>query len=136
MVPAIRGVNHVTLVVTELSRSIAFYVETLGCRLRARWKRGAYLELGPVWLCLELAPQGDKSLPPGALTRLDDSHIAFSVDALPIMTVTKWKENKSEGDSLYFVDPDGHKLELHVGDLETRLASCRQRPYEGMEFFE
>ena len=127
MVPTIRGVNHVTLVVTELSRSIAFYVETLGFRLRAKWKRGAYLD-GPLWLCLELGP---------AVARPDDSHIAFSVAALPgDIAVTKWKDNKSEGPSLYFLDPDGHKLELHVGDLESRLRSCRERPYDGMEFFD
>lgn len=31
------------------------------------------------------------------------------------------EENLSEGDSLYFLDPDGHKLELHVGSLQSRL---------------
>lgn len=126
MVPTIRGVNHVTLVVTELSRSIAFYVETLGFRLRARWKRGAYLD-GPVWLCLELGT---------AVARPDDSHIAFTVDAIADVAATKWKDNTSEGASLYLLDPDGHKLEVHVGDLETRLNACRERPYDGMEFFD
>jgi glutathione S-transferase len=126
MVPAIRGVNHVTLVVTDLSRSIAFYVENLGFRLRARWKRGAYLD-GPVWLCLELGP---------AVARPDDSHLAFTVDALPALSVPTWKENRSEGASLYLVDPDGHKLELHVGDLVSRLEACREHPYDGMELFE
>lgn len=129
MVPGLRGVNHVTLVVTDLGRSIAFYVETLGFRLRARWRRGAYLD-GPVWLCLELAPPGER------IARHDDSHLAFTVDELPAtLAAPAWKENRSEGPSLYFVDPDGHKLELHVGSLETRLAACREHPYEDMELF-
>lgn len=47
---------------------------------------------------------------------------------------TVWKDNKSEGQSFYFLDPDGHKLELHVGDLASRLAQCREKPYSGMRF--
>ncbi|ECC9552432.1 hypothetical protein DTF12_00300 [Salmonella enterica subsp. salamae] len=35
---------------------------------------------------------------------------------------------------LYLLDPDGHKLELHVGNLASRLAQCREKPYSGMRF--
>lgn len=48
--------------------------------------------------------------------------------------VREWKQNRSEGDSFYFLDPDGHRLEAHVGDLRSRLAACRQAPYAGMRF--
>jgi catechol 2,3-dioxygenase-like lactoylglutathione lyase family enzyme len=127
-----------TLAVRDLDRALHFYVDLLGCRPRARWRRGAYVEAGSLWLCLELdaragAPQND------------DSHMALSVDATEFALIaqairaegaTVWKENRSEGDSLYFLDPDGHKLEIHVGDLRTRLESCRTRPYDGMKFFE
>ncbi|HBD80388.1 MAG TPA: hypothetical protein DC039_07090, partial [Leclercia adecarboxylata] len=70
-------------------------------------------------------------------------HYAFSVEPehfyavaqkLKYAGVTVWKENKSEGASFYFLDPDGHKLELHVGDLAARLAACREKPYAGMVF--
>jgi hypothetical protein len=33
-----------------------------------------------------------------------------------------FKENTSPGKSLYFLDPDGHKLEIHVGTPEMRIA--------------
>ena len=54
----------------------------------------------------------------------DYTHYAFTVaeadfepfsNKLEQAGVTVWKQNKSEGASFYFLDPDGHKLELHVG---------------------
>ena len=37
--------------------------------------------------------------------------------------------------SLYFLDPNGHKLEIHVSDLAARLRAARQDPWEGLELF-
>ena len=96
------------------------------------------MEAGALWLCLELDPRAGEP-------QVDDSHIALSVDeaefdrmaqAIRASGTKLWKENQSEGASLYLLDPDGHKLEIHVGDLRTRLESCRARPYEGMVFEE
>ncbi|MEG6705638.1 glutathione transferase, partial [Pseudomonas aeruginosa] len=60
----------------------------------------------------------------------------FSRDAAQLRAhgVREWKQNRSEGDSFYFLYPDGHRLEAHVGDLRSRLAACRQAPYAGMSF--
>ena len=75
----------------------------------------------------------------------DYTHIAFDVRAedFPMMRqkleqadVNFWKDNKSQGDSIYFLDPDGHKLEIHVGNLQTRLNAIKQRPYNRLELFE
>ena len=135
----VRGINHVTLAVRDVERALHFYVDRLGSRLRARWARGAYLEAGTLWLCLEL----DERV--GARPTADDSHIAFAVDAADFTALAQavrasgaavWKDNRSEGESLYFCDPDGHKLEIHVGDLGSRLRACRHRPYDAMELFE
>jgi catechol 2,3-dioxygenase-like lactoylglutathione lyase family enzyme len=129
---AISGINHLTLAVRDLDRALGFYVDGLGCRLRARWDRGAYLEAGGLWLCLELDVE--------ARAWNDDTHIAFSVTPSELETLAVgapvWKENRSEGASRYILDPDGHKLELHVGDLASRLHACRERPYAGMVFEE
>ena len=58
------------------------------------------------------------------------------VEQLRGANVKEWRDNRSEGASFYFLDPDGHKLETHVGDLASRLQACRQRPYAGMKFFD
>jgi hypothetical protein len=47
--------------------------------------------------------------------------------------VMEFQENRTEGASLYFLDPDGHKLEVHVGDLESRLRAARANPWDGLE---
>lgn len=133
----VQGLNHVTLGVVDLARALRIYQGVLGARLRARWDRGAYLELGSTWLCLEVTS--------AAAARGDDSHLAFTVQPpdLPALAegllaegCRSWKENRSEGASFYFLDLDGHKLELHAGDLASRLAACRAHPYPGMVLFD
>jgi glutathione S-transferase fosA5 len=133
------SLNHVTLSVTELERSFRFYSQVLGFRPLARWNRGAYLLAGEqTWICLSVDPH----------TRIaslaEYSHLAFSAtDTSFADTVARirdsgaavWQDNSSEGDSYYFLDPDGHKLEVHVGDWKSRVEACRQRPYDGMIFF-
>ena len=73
------------------------------------------------------------------------THLAFTIatddfaiwrSRLAAAQIPQWKENTSEGDSLYILDPDGHKLELHVGDWRSRLASAKAAPFEEtMTFF-
>ncbi len=129
----ISGLNHLTLAVSELERSIAFYRDVLGFRLRAQWDEGAYLEAGSLWLCLSLDHVMRSAPHP------DYTHVAFDVspDAFDVLSgrvrasTTLWKDNKSEGPSLYFLDPDGHKLELHVGSLTSRLAHFRANAKPG-----
>ncbi|WP_213937366.1 fosfomycin resistance glutathione transferase [Pseudomonas sp. dw_612] len=133
------GLNHLTLAVTDLNRSVAFYQNLLQLRLDATWDTGAYLSLPGLWLCLSHDPS--RNAEPAA----DYTHYAFTLSAadfLPFVErlrsagVKEWRDNRSEGASFYFLDPDGHKLEVHVGDLASRLEACRQRPYAGMKFFD
>ena len=115
-------------------------METLGSRPLARWSKGAYLLVGDLWLCLTL-DERTSSLP-----RPEYSHIAFSVHAarfddaaasIRASGAVIWQDNRSEGASLYFLDPDGHKLEIHAGDWRTRLAAMKDDPWEpSIEFFD
>ena len=135
---AVSGLNHVTLAVRDLPRSLSFYRDVLGFRLRAEWPEGAYLEAGALWLCLSLDAEARTSPHP------DYSHIAFDVAAEGFDALSErisraaepWRANRSEGDSLYFLDPDGHKLEIHVGTLASRLAHYAERPLAGRTLHE
>jgi catechol 2,3-dioxygenase-like lactoylglutathione lyase family enzyme len=134
------GLNHLTLAVADLERSFAFYTDLLGFWPAALWNTGAYLTLGELWLCLSLdpardAPPGERDYTHYAFTIAQDDFDAFRTRLLAGGAV-EWRQNKSEGDSFYFLDPDGHQLEAHVGSLASRLDECRDKPYAGMRFFE
>lgn len=134
----VTGINHITLAVSDVERSLAFYRDVLGCDVRAVWPEGAYLEAGSLWLCLSLDAQVRTAPHP------DYTHIAFSVaeDDFPSLSIRLmnecrlWKANGSEGASVYFLDPDGHKLEIHVGSLRTRLESYRANASKGIEIID
>ena len=126
----LRGLNHVTLAVSRLDDSLRFYRDLLGLDLRAVWREGAYLEAGSLWLCLSVDAAAHHGPHP------DYTHLAFDVGADDFAALSArlsaaapvWRENKSEGESLYILDPDGHKLELHVGSLKSRLDHYRANP--------
>ncbi|WP_269715862.1 fosfomycin resistance glutathione transferase [Caulobacter sp. NIBR2454] len=134
----VRGLNHVTFAVADLERSTTFYRDLLGFQLRARWADGAYLEAGKLWLCLSLDPDARGEPHP------DYTHLALDVAEADFGALSDrvraaapvWKDNRSEGASLYVLDPDGHKLELHVGSLASRLQHYRTHPAPGLEIFD
>jgi catechol 2,3-dioxygenase-like lactoylglutathione lyase family enzyme len=120
----ITGLNHLTLAVSDLDRAINFYSGLLGFSVRLRGPSSAYLEAGTLWLALVLDSNARRG------PRPEYSHAAFTIAQhdLPLLAseltaagVVQWQES-NRSDSFYFVDPDGHKLELHSGDLQNRLS--------------
>ena len=114
--------NHITLAVKNIDTSFAFYHDILGLKPMVKWDKGAYFLAGDFWFCLNV---DEKRLSNPCYT-----HYAFSVtkeefakmsDAIIRRGTEIFKDNKSPGESLYFLDPDGHKLEIHVGNWKTRL---------------
>ncbi|WP_413172422.1 VOC family protein [Anabaena azotica] len=134
----ITGINHITLSVRNLEESISFYTNVLDFRLLAKWTKGAYLSAGDIWLALIL----DQKVRASPLPEYTHIGLTVSIEDFPILSQriqqsgTKiWQDNKSEGDSLYFLDPNDHKLEIHASDLETRIKTAKESPWEGLEFF-
>jgi catechol 2,3-dioxygenase-like lactoylglutathione lyase family enzyme len=121
----ITALNHITLAVTEIERSFSFYRDVLGFRPLVKWNKGAYFLIGPeengFWFCLNV----DSNRQPTPCY----THYAFSVSESDFEKLSRkiientvlFKENTSPGDSLYFLDPDGHKLEIHTGNWNTRM---------------
>lgn len=132
----ITGLNHITLSVNNLNESFFFYKEILGFKPLIKRDKSAYFLAGDFWFCIEQDTfTRTRELP-------EYTHIAFSihqtdfeaiVEKLQKNQIREFKKNTSEGDSLYFLDPNGHKLEIHVGTWQTRLKKYLDDPQ--CEFF-
>jgi 8-oxo-dGTP pyrophosphatase MutT (NUDIX family) len=71
----ITGLNHLTLAVSDLDRSIAFYADLLGFTVRKRKPSSCYLEAGTLWLALVLENGLRRDVLP------EYTHAAFRVSA-------------------------------------------------------
>ncbi len=103
-----------------------------------RWDTGAYLTAGDFWIGLTL----DKSAPE-ATNNSSYTHIAFAIPPedfaalrkrFETLGIEEWQTNSSPGESVYFLDPDGHKLEIHARTLADRLAWLRANPKPGIKW--
>src|SRR5262245_50599022 len=115
------GINHLTWTVTDIETSFAFYVDVLGFKPVMKCTWSAYFLAGEVWISVVTGERRTD-------TRYD--HIAFQVNRadyaalvsrLIVAKAPVWKENQSEGDSFYFLDPSGNKFEIHYSDLAARI---------------
>lgn len=127
----ISGINHITLAVKDIDTAFSFYREILGLTPVARWDQSVYFMAGEIWFALIEDPSVARAYRP------DYSHLAFSCSKEDFPCLKKrlkdhgcrqWSENESEGASFYFLDPDGHRLEIHVGDLTSRIATAPHNP--------
>jgi catechol 2,3-dioxygenase-like lactoylglutathione lyase family enzyme len=71
----LQSLNHLTLAVSDLQKSVTFWHELLGLTLHARWNTGAYLTCGDLWVCLSY-DEARQYVPP---QESDYTHYAFTV---------------------------------------------------------
>lgn len=122
-----QGFSHVTIDVSDLERSLQFYVGTLGMKLVHRGRRDAYLEWGTAWVCRQErpelpAPQQQLGVDHVAFYIPDDAfHTAVNVLRSANVPMVRGPLERGGGWTVNFLDPDGTQLELHTGTLAGRM---------------
>jgi metallothiol transferase len=124
----LKAINHITISVSELQRSVAFYGDVLGADMLVLGRKLAYFDLCGIWLALNV----EENIPRSEIYE-SYTHIASTVDEADLPA---WEDrlrsagvaiepsrprHPRDGKSIYFRDPDGHLLEMHTGSLEERL---------------
>lgn len=127
----VKGIDHVALSVGDLEKSLKFYTKVLGLKITGREysKPGVeyFLDCGAalIGLIQGNGSEGRHLLGDGGL---GGNHVAFRVDAKDFdriaeeikaigLTIT-YQKKREKSWSLYFLDPDGNKLEITAWPLE------------------
>lgn len=142
----ITEINHINLAVKDMETSFKFYRDVMGFMPLCKSDGSAYFlvgkpdEPGCLWFSLDL--DREQACVPSPC----NTHIAFTVkeedfDQMSVQILNSgaqvYKENTSPGQSLYFLDPDEHKLEIHVGNWRARLKAKKENPgkWKNVEWF-
>lgn len=129
----ITGISHITLIVKNLERTVAFLQTIFAAKKvyssgekQFSLSTEMFFLINDIWLCIM---EGE---PP---TERTYNHIAFKISETDFESYrTKVLASgaelrperpriEGEGKSLYFYDFDNHLFELHTGTLEGRLKS-------------
>lgn len=129
----VEGIDHVALTVADVARAVAWYQEVLGLERRYQAAWGDYPAMVCAGAtCLALFPPDAGA--PGAAARGGASqlrHLAFRVDRANFVAAQQtlsrhgisWRqEDHGIARSIYFQDPDGHRLEITTYDLAVASA--------------
>lgn len=126
----IKGLSHITFVCKDLEKTAHMFKHVFGAEevyssgnKIFSISKERFLKVAGLWIAIMEGNPVEKTY----------NHIAFQVDdealsaleervhSLGLTILQGRKREEAEGDSLYFYDYDNHLLELHTGDLDTRL---------------
>ena len=127
----IRGVSHITFIVSDLDRMARFLCDGLGARevydskgRNFSLSREKFFVLGGVWLAAMEGPSPrERSYRHVAFKVAEEELPKFEARLRALGVEIKPPRPRVEGEnqSLYFYDFDNHLFELHTGTLEQRL---------------
>ena len=119
----VEGIDHVALAVRDVTRSVAWYQQTLGLERIHKDVWGefpAMVGVGTTSLALFPIQVKDPNPPPGKDT-LAIRHVAFRAtrscfeaaqDQLESLGIEFEFQDHEIAHSIYFLDPDGHEIEI------------------------
>ena len=126
----IKGLSHITFICKDIERTAkmfkgVFGAEEVYCSGNKTFSisREKFLQVANIWIAIMEGEPVEKTY----------NHIAFQVNnkeleefeakvlSFGLTILPGRKREDAEGRSLYFYDYDNHLLELHTGDLRTRL---------------
>ncbi len=125
----LQQIDHVALSVTDLEKSIAWYQDVLGLerRYREAWgDRPAMLCAGSTCVALFPLRSAESSTWISGSAQPMMAHLAFRATYADLLEAEKNLQergisfefqNHGIAHSIYFADPDGHKLEITTYDL-------------------
>jgi metallothiol transferase len=137
----IQGLNHICLSVSDLEQSIRFYEQMFEATLLVKGRKLAYFDLNGIWIALN--EEGD--IPRNEI-QYSYTHLAFTIqeedfdkwksklERLQVHLLPGRERDEKDKKSIYFVDPDGHKFELHTGQLSDRMDYYKNNKTH-MQFF-
>ncbi|SMO84268.1 VOC family protein [Melghirimyces algeriensis] len=128
----VSGFNHITIRVSRLETSLAFYRDILKMNLVHQGRTDVYLEWGTAWICLIETDERKK----GSKRGPGVDHIAFSIQEKDFdqaveqllryeIPILRGPVERGGGRVVNFLDPDQIQLELNTGNLYTRMKHWR-----------
>lgn len=124
----LQGIDHIALTVRDVRRSVHWYMEVLGLERRFEDTWGdfpAVVGIGTTSLAI-FPIRGDDPKPPPGPDTLCFRHVAFRVDrrnfelareALGARGMEVEFQDHRFAHSIYFLDPDGHQVEITTYEL-------------------